>query len=248
MRHVAPVMYLALFSMLAVVLTSAPARAQNLGDYYQIEEDPFGAKAGDKSITLSDPIRGWNRIMFDFNDRVYFVALKPAARGYKRVTSSDIRDAVRNFFRNVAEVRNFVNALLQGESRDAVTTVERFVVNTTVGFAGLRDVAKDRYARTDYKFDQTLSRWGIRPGPYVVWPFLGPSTARGTVGWAGDEAIDPANYVGDDAWVGGAASLLDTVNETTYRLGTYEDVKRASVDPYIAIKDIYEKQISKYKK
>lgn len=247
MSHASRVMRHAMCALIVAGM-AAGAAAQNLGDYYQIEDDPFAAKSNGEPLVLSDPVRGWNRAMFAFNDKVYFVALKPAARGYKHVTSSDMRDGVRNFFRNVSEVRNFVNAVLQGQTRDAVTTLERFCINTTVGIVGLRDVAKDRYARTDYKFDQTLSRWGVRPGPYVVWPFLGPSSARGTVGWAGDEAVDPFNYLGEDGWAGGAAAVLDTVNETTYRLGTYEDIKRASVDPYIAIKDIYEKQIAKYQK
>ncbi len=208
--------------------------------------DPFaGAAVATKSIpTLADPAEGWNRRVFGFNDFVYFQFLKPVSTGYKSVVPKFARRAIRNFFANLQEPVYFLNSVLQNKPGDAQIAMRRFLVNSTVGVGGLGTPIKDRPDSSKRTFDQTFAKWGISPGAYVVWPFVGSSSfLRATAAWAGDEAMNPFNY--GDAGTAAGASVGKTVNETSFQLGTYEDFKKYAVDPYASLKDIYEKRIHK---
>lgn len=208
--------------------------------------DPFeGTTSGTRKIeTLRDPLEKWNRRVYRFNDKFYFVVLKPATRGYRTVVPKVLRRTLRNFFGNLLEPVYFVNSVLQGKSRDASSTLSRFVVNSTVGVGGLFVPMKNRSEESKRNFDQTFAKWGVKPGIYVVWPFIGSSSLlRGTIGLAGEEAMDPFNYAG--AGVGAGSSILETVNTTSFQLGAYEDFKKYTVDSYSSLKDIYEKNIHK---
>ena len=126
-----------------------------------------------------DPWEGFNRSMFAFNDTLDTYALKPLAQGYRTVTPDFVETGIGNFFNNVGEVRNLTNNLLQGKLHAAGVDTARLLFNSTFGLLGFFDVAsKMGLQRNDEDFGQTLGAWGLGSGPYLVLPFLGPSTVR----------------------------------------------------------------------
>lgn len=131
------------------------------------------------AATDEDPWEGFNRTMFAFNDKVDTYALKPLAQGYRAVTPQFLEDGIHNVFGNVGDVRTLANNLLQGKLRDAGIDTSRILFNSTFGLLGFFDVAsKMGLPRNDEDFGQTLGVWGLGSGPYLVLPFLGPSTVR----------------------------------------------------------------------
>jgi len=186
---------------------------------------------------LSDFLEPVNRAFFHFNDKLYFWVLKPAARGYKAVMPEPVRVGVRNFFYNLAFPIRFVNCLLQGKGEGAANELGMFMVNTVFGIAGFLDVIPDDIKSHKEDLGQTLGTYGIGPGFYIVWPFFGPSTIRDSIGMAGDSFLNPLNYV--DFWYNAGARAVDTVNETSLRIGEYEALKRAAIDPYVALRNAY---------
>ena len=127
----------------------------------------------------NDPWEGFNRSMFAFNDTLDTYALKPLAQGYRTVTPDFVETGIGNFFNNVGEVRNLTNNLLQGKLHAAGVDTARLLFNSTFGLLGFFDVAsKMGLQRNDEDFGQTLGAWGLGSGPYLVLPFLGPSTVR----------------------------------------------------------------------
>lgn len=203
--------------------------------------DPF--EPGDKQIkkTISDPFEPINRGTYWFNDKVYLYGLEPMASAWHGIVPHYGRVRVKNFFRNLDEPKNFVNSLLQGNFFGAMVSSSRFIINSTVGIAGLYDPASMGSKPVKTGFDRTLSTWGIGTGPYVTIPILGPSTARGTVGLFVDGLFYPPNYIeGEDSTlVISGLSVSRNVNETSFRLGEYESLKENAVDPYTALKNAY---------
>lgn len=131
------------------------------------------------NVHEEDPWESWNRKVFGFNDTLDRWALKPVAKGYRAVTPKPVRRSVRNVFRNAGEGRNLVNNLLQAKFHDAGVDVSRFMLNTTFGLFGVFDVAtKMGLQGNNEDFGQTLGKWGVESGPYLVLPLLGPSTLR----------------------------------------------------------------------
>ena len=143
-----------------------------------------------------DPLEGFNRAMYTFNDGFDTAIGKPVATAYRDVLPAPVRGWVRNFFANIADLWIGANNLLQGKPGDAVTDWARFAFNSTLGLLGINDVASDiGLEKHDEDFGQTLGRWGAGDGAYLVWPFIGSSTVRDTVGLIPDYTFDPVwNY------------------------------------------------------
>ena len=142
----------------------------------------------------SDPLEGFNRSVYRFNDAFDRAVAKPVATAYKEVLPNPVRNGVRNFFSNIADLLIGANNLLQGKPEEALTDWMRFAVNTTFGVVGIADWATDMgLDKHNEDFGQTLGRWGVGSGPYVVLPFLGPSDVRDSVGTALDMYIDPVS-------------------------------------------------------
>ncbi len=156
-----------------------------------------------------DPWEGYNRGVSKFNDTLDRWLLKPVAQSYHFVAPTFVETGVNNFFSNLGEVGDAVNNVLQWKWKKAGNSTGRFLVNSTVGVAGLFDVAK--YAGMKKKdsesFGQTLSYWGVGPGPYFVIPFLGPSTLTDTISLPVDWAANPLGYaeIHPDAYLGSQA-------------------------------------------
>jgi phospholipid-binding lipoprotein MlaA len=139
-----------------------------------------------------------NRAVYRFNDALDRGVAKPVARAYVKVTPRPVRTGFGNFFRNLTYPTVIVNDLLQGKGRSFASDTTRLVVNTTIGIGGLFDPATQLGLKAgDEDFGQTLGKWGVPAGPYIMLPFLGPSTARDTVGFVGDQFTDPKNYLND---------------------------------------------------
>ena len=195
--------------------------------------------------TIPDPLEPVNRAFFHFNDKLYFWVLKPFATGYKAVIPEDGRIGVRNFFSNVATPVRLVNCLLQAKFKGAGNETVRFVLNTTLGIAGFFDPATKAFKieKQEADFGQTLGIWGIGPAFYLDWPILGPSNLRDTVGYVGDRAFDPRTYLAYYFLIAEIVTAgtwtLDKVNETSLTLGEYENLKKAALDPYIALREAY---------
>ena len=198
--------------------------------------------------TVPDPLEPINRAFFEFNDKFYYWVMKPAATGYKTVVPEEVRVCVRNFFTNLAFPVRFVNNLLQGKFFGAFEETCGFLVNSTVGLGGLADVATAvDLRRHDEDFGQTLAVYGAGPAFFINWPFFGPSTLRDTIGTAGDLFIDPLTYLGN-YWYAPYSRGLNILNETSLRLGDYESLKKAALDPYVALRDaFYQNRLSKIK-
>ena len=137
-----------------------------------------------------DPWESFNRSIFAFNEVVDGNLVRPVARGYNRVTPEPVNDGVTNFFSNISEPSNILNSLLQGKGEAALISTGRFIFNTTFGLLGLVDVASYmELPEQDEDFGQTFGYWGADTGPFLMLPFLGPSTVRDSAGMGVDYAV-----------------------------------------------------------
>ena len=186
-----------------------------------------------------DPFERFNRSVYSFNDALDRGVARPVARAYVKVTPAPVRSGVSNFFRNVNSTTVMVNSLLQAKPKAFATETLRLVVNTTLGIGGLFDPASQfGIPAGDEDFGQTLGRWGVRPGAYVVLPFLGPSTVRDTVGVAADQFTDPKYYLVNDFWVKFSLTVASLIDTRAGLLGTDEVLAR-SFDPYVFMRNAY---------
>lgn len=208
--------------------------------------DAFEEFEEDTGETVFDPLSGYNRVMTHVNDRLYYWALKPVARGWKCVLPEPAREGIGNFFRNLGFPVRVVNNLLQLKFKRAGTETVRFVVNSTVGVAGLWDAATVLMDLPVYSedFGQTLGHYGLGGGFHVVLPLLGPSNVRDIFGKAGDWFLDPVHYL-EDGEAQTVISAVDAVNETSLRLGQYETITKDSLDLYILLRDGYRNRRNK---
>jgi phospholipid-binding lipoprotein MlaA len=166
---------------------------------------------------------------------------KVEVAGYKAVTPDFFRTGVKNFFRNITTPIRLVNCILQAKGNAAAVEFSRFIVNTTIGVLGFGSPADNfpQLASPDTEdLGQTLGNYGLGNGFYLVWPILGPSTLRDSIGRVGDFFLDPVSYVEPtEASIGIRA--FDTVNTTSFRIGDYESLKKSAIDPYTALRDVY---------
>ena len=193
-----------------------------------------------KQVSVKDPLQPVNRFMFGVNDVLYFWVVKPVTHTYAGVVPKPARIGIGNFFHNVATPARLVNCVLQGKGSAAGTELRRFAINTTVGVLGSGDPARNRWGLEPAEEDlgQTLAVHGFSDGCYLVWPLLGPSTLRDSVGMLGDQFLDPVHYV--EPWeVSIGISVESAVNNGSLHLGEYEAFKSAAVDPYVAMREAY---------
>lgn len=204
---------------------------------HDFNEDPFREES--PAPRLRDPLEPLNRALFFINDKAYYWVMKPVARGYSAIIPEEIRVCVRNFFRNIAMPVRFVNNLLQGKVRNSGVELARFLINTTAGIGGLFDPAKNNWHIEPRREDlgQTLGVYGFGQGFYLVLPILGPSSLRDTVGLTGDFFLTPLAYVDKKVAIGATVVYLE--NEVSLNIGDYEDLTRAAIDPYVAVRDAY---------
>ena len=194
------------------------------------------ASAGDPR----DPLEPFNRGVYRFNESVDKAVLKPAARGYNAVVPPPVRGGVTNFFDNFRDVTTAVNNLLQAKFASAAKDIGRVAINSTVGILGVFDVASRLgLERHNEDFGQTLGVWGVKSGPYLVLPILGPSTVRDTVGLVGDYFTDPEFYLfqhSPESYVVGGVRI---VNVRANLLDSEKLFEAAAMDKYTFLRDAY---------
>jgi phospholipid-binding lipoprotein MlaA len=199
---------------------------------------PLGTFAQDEQgVANPDPWQGYNRAMFKFNDAVDRWTLKPLAKGYKFIMPDPLETGVGNIFDNVQEVPNVINGVLQGDFKGAAYDTGRLLVNTTLGIGGLLDVAKymNLPADDDEDFGQTLAIWGVKQGPYLVLPLLGPSTIRDTAGWPVNYYTDPTSYI-DHVRTENTVRGLELMD---VRAEILDLEKNITGDRYTFVRDVY---------
>ncbi len=201
--------------------------------------DELEAELTQKQVSVADPLEPVNRIIFGVNDTLYSW-LKPVRQFYINTVPKPARLGIRNFFYNLATPARIVNCILQGKNPEADVELQRFAINTTVGLLGFGDPARERWGLKPAEEDlgQTLAKYGLGDGFYLVWPLLGPSTLRNSAGMVGDMFLDPVFYV-EPEWLAISISAVSTANDMSFRLGEYDSLKAATVDPYVAIRDAY---------
>ena len=194
----------------------------------------------EQRVEVTDPLEPLNRLMYNVNDTLYFWVFKPCAETCKAVVPEPARTGVRNFFQNLTTPVRYVNCLLQGKGDSADTELRRFLVNTTVGVLGFGDPARDQYGLEPVQEDlgQTLAVHGMDQGFYIVWPLLGPSNVRDSLGMVGDMFLNPVRYV--EPWETSMyISAGKGINEGSFHVGEYEDFKSAALEPYVAMREAY---------
>jgi phospholipid-binding lipoprotein MlaA len=189
-----------------------------------------------------DPWERFNEPMFKFNYNVDKYVLKPVATFYNKIMPDPFQVMISNGFNNIAVVPRFVNNLLQAKWGDAGIEALRFFINTTAGIGGLFDPARDywqieRPPRED--FGQTLGRWGIGPGPYLVLPLLDPTTVRDGVGRGVDTFMNPLSYVLPFIWVRFGMTLGEIVNDRSLNLELFQGFEETMIDLYSAVRHAY---------
>src|SRR5579863_6862271 len=189
----------------------------------------------------SDPRDPWermNRSTYRFNDAFDRAIAKPVARGYRKVTPHFVQTGIGNFLDNLESPVVMVNDLLQGQFKAFASDTGRLLMNTTLGIGGLLDPATAAgLDKNDRDFGQTLGKWGLRTGPYLVIPFLGPSDIRDAVGKVGDIYSDPRHYIRNNyvSWGMWGLGALDT----RARLLEADAAISGAYDPYAFIRSAY---------
>jgi len=184
---------------------------------------------------VNDPFENINRTFFDINEKVDNVALKPIALTYSK-TPEPVKHGITNFFRNLKEIDNTLNQVLQGKPKYAINDFSRFIINSTIGIGGILDPASSMgLERHDEDFGQTLGLWGVSPGPYLMIPFLGPTTTRDLLSRPISSFLEVTFHM-DDSNVRISLSALDAI-ETRERLLDVESL--LSGDKYNFVRDSY---------
>ena len=219
------------------VLEEADAEDEDDDEY---DDDDEYADEEDVEL-IPDPFIEMNTGFYHFNDKMYFWVLKPVSMGYGFIIPEELRSAIRNVFYNVRFPVRFINSLLQGKGRKAGAEFGQFFINTTVGFLGLANVAANYPELQPSKEDlgQTFAVWGFDNGAYITIPFLGPSSMRDALGRLGDTFLDPIWWVPVDIWTSIGIRAGEAVNDVSLRIGEYEALKEAALDPYVMIRNAY---------
>ncbi|MBN1365133.1 MAG: VacJ family lipoprotein [Syntrophaceae bacterium] len=234
-----------------VLLASASERVEvkSADEVNQMEEeyreDEFDNYVNDEfkeeKVEIADPLEPFNRGMHEFNDKMYFWAIKPIAEAYNKVVPEPVRISVKNFFSNLGFPARFLSCLLQADFSGATTETGRFTINTIWGIGGFLDPSSGKelnLQKQDTDLGQTLGVWGVGQGFYIVWPVFGPSSPRDTVSIAGDYFLYPVSYL--TPWYARLGlNVYDKINSASLRIGDYEALKDAAIDPYIAFRDAY---------
>ena len=221
-------------------------QAENIDDEF---EDEFSEKETNDTI---DPLSGYNRAMTSFNDAVIIYGLTPISKAYAAILPQPFRLGISNFVHNIQFPIRFTNNLLQGKFQNSSNELERFLVNSTIGLAGLMDPAKHYMNIHPHEedFGQTLGHYGVGSGFHVVIPFIGPSNIRDILGITADGYLSPlVNVRGLENYkipqnLGQSIGIytIYLINKTSLNLGKYEDLKKDAIDLYPFLKDIYEQK------
>ena len=197
----------------------------------------------DRTPQTQDPWEDFNRGTFAFNKFFDKYLLAPLAKGYRVAVPGEVITGVRNFFSNLKEPWTSINAALQGDLKNSGTSIIRFGLNTTIGLLGIFDIASSLgFEKQKEDFGQTLAVYGVEPGPYLVLPFLGPSTVRDAIGKVTGFVADPItialNKDGKEnwLWIGTTVKGIDFREQNLEKI---DNLEATSVDFYATIRSLY---------
>lgn len=205
----------------------------------------------EKDLVVNDPWEGFNRKIHAFNDVFFRYLMKPVAQGWNFITPAFLRQGINNFFNWAYTPGRLVSNLLQAKFAGTGKETAQFVINGTVGMLGFYNASKEIFSleQTNEDFDQVFGKWGIPEGPYVVWPFIGPYTVRGTFGFGGDITFQPQTvivplYIQPETFLANVGIVVGlysarAVNRFSLDPDEYENLIKDSIDPYVFIRDIY---------
>ncbi len=200
-------------------------------------QSSYAYKANESKVC--DPLEPVNRAVYSFNAFLDKILFKPIAKTYKKVVPEVGRKGISNFLTNLTEPVTFANSILQADAENTFTTFWRFTINSTIGIAGLFDVAK--HGGLEHRSEdlgQTFGKYGIGNGPYLMLPIMGPSNVRDLFGSVGDSFMDPYNYAVDAYGIAGRG-VLEGLDTRTDLLEIIDDVEESSLDPYATFRSLY---------
>lgn len=218
----------------------------------QVDDDwdtEFASYETENVKEIYDPLEKYNRKIFIFNDYFDRYFLEHIARFYHKEVPPLARHSIRNFLINLSLPISTFNSLLQGKADNSLATISTFLINSTIGILGLRDVAGERSIRYKLEdFGQTLGHYGVTSGAYLMLPFLGPSSSRDFTGLLTDKAINPIEF--NVLEVGGRTNLIEAnyrlalaaaagIDTRESLLNIIDDIREDSFDPYATIRSAY---------
>lgn len=187
-----------------------------------------------------DPLEPVNRAIHGFNEELDRVLLKPAAQGYQTVVPGFARTGVRNFFANLNDVTVVANDILQLKLEQGSRDFMRLAINSSLGLFGLLDIASEMgLQKQNEDFGQTLGRWGVGPGPYLVLPFIGPSSLRDGIGYYVDTEYTDLVRRHDEVPARNTATALRVVSRRADLLEAMRAIEAAALDPYEFTRELY---------
>lgn len=213
-------------AVVVVALTAMPVMAES-------DADQDKAPNVEEEQTDKDPLEGYNRFMFKFNQFFRDTIIDPLVDGYQAVTPDPLQKAISNAAKNLNEPITAGSSLLQGDTENAKKATQRFLINTTAGFGGTKDVASEEYGITSREEDlgQAAGRHGAESGAHIELPFLGPSNTRDAFGTAATAIINP---------IGAAGAVAKGAVEYSDKRELIKDVTKGALDPYVVQRDAYE--------
>jgi len=226
-----------LFFLLLFLTSSYKAHADNYNIFSNEEEI-------EEEVEIYDPFEKINRKFYSFNMTLDKYTLRPAAKLYRNITSKEVRKSVTNFTTNLTMPFTIVNSLLQGDIKNFTRATGSFVINSTIGILGIFDPAHQnikmkRPNRED--FGQTLAKYKIGPGPYLIIPFMGPYTLRHISGQSAEWAYNPVwkDGLDEEEKLRYSITALNIVNKREKLLEYLDDIEKNSLDPYTVVKSAY---------
>ena len=241
----------------AMIAAEGPADASDneAGTYLAQQNQEAAAKDAeeeddedfeDEVTDINDPFYAINYTFYNLNDILYEVIIKPAAKTYNFFIPADFRTVISNFFYNLRFPIRFVNCLLQFKGTKAAQELGGFFLNSTVGLAGLGDVASYYDLKPSPEdLGQTLAHWGAGNGFYIMYPILGPSSLRDSARFIDSYFLDPVNWLKYDKFGGYSwrttipITAYDKFNEISFQIEDIDALKKAAFEPYIGVRDAY---------
>ena len=241
--------WLLMCALLVSVLWSPALFAQDstTGIGFMADKDTDWAEDEEYTLEVKDPYEKWNRKVFNFNHKVYKYVFTPFSKGYDFIVPKKLQGGFNNVFTNLGMPARFFNNAFQGKFKRASTEFTRFMINTTAGIGGLFNPGEYvlKASIYDEDFGQTLAHHGFSEGSFFMWPIVGPSNRRDTIGTIIDMAFDPLFWFGtlDVVLDEGALFGISTgkrVNNYTYNIrDNYDNLMESAIDPYIALQHAY---------
>lgn len=227
-----------------VLTQSNEAEAREAQEAAPVESKNVTEEVEEEAPQIPDPLAPLNKVMYHFNDKLYFWALKPVTQVYSHIIPEDFRIVIGNFYDNLWAPSRMLNNLFQLRLKAAGNELIRFLFNSFAGIGGLGDFANDALGikKQEADFGQTLGHYNMGHGFYLVLPFFGPSSLRDGIGLAGDSFMYPLFYVSSrhlTFWQKVEFSAHEKVNDTSFKLGDYESFKESAIDPYVSMRDAF---------